>query len=56
VLIAAGDTFRAAAVEQLKVWADRAGADFMSRPPAPTPPPWPTRPSSAPSWKATTWS
>jgi len=32
VLIAAGDTFRAAAVEQLKVWADRAGAAFMSRP------------------------
>jgi len=32
VLIAAGDTFRAAAVEQLKVWADRAGADFISRP------------------------
>jgi fused signal recognition particle receptor len=32
VLIAAGDTFRAAAVEQLKVWADRAGADFVSRP------------------------
>ncbi len=31
VLIAAGDTFRAAAVEQLKVWAERAGADFMSR-------------------------
>ena len=32
VLIAAGDTFRAAAVEQLKVWADRSGADFISRP------------------------
>lgn len=32
VLIAAGDTFRAAAVEQLKVWAERAGADFISRP------------------------
>ncbi len=32
VLIAAGDTFRAAAVEQLKVWADRAGASFMSKP------------------------
>ena len=32
VLVAAGDTFRAAAVEQLKVWADRSGADFMSRP------------------------
>lgn len=32
VLVAAGDTFRAAAVEQLKVWADRAGAAFMARP------------------------
>jgi fused signal recognition particle receptor len=31
VLVVAGDTFRAAAVEQLKVWADRAGAGFMSR-------------------------
>ena len=33
VLIVAGDTFRAAAVEQLKIWADRAGAGFLSRPP-----------------------
>ncbi|HSV01677.1 MAG TPA: signal recognition particle-docking protein FtsY [Phenylobacterium sp.] len=32
VLVVAGDTFRAAAVEQLKVWADRAGADFIGRP------------------------
>lgn len=32
VLVVAGDTFRAAAVEQLKVWAERAGADFMGRP------------------------
>jgi fused signal recognition particle receptor len=31
VLVVAGDTFRAAAVEQLKVWADRSGAGFMSR-------------------------
>ncbi|QUD87036.1 signal recognition particle-docking protein FtsY [Phenylobacterium montanum] len=31
VLVVAGDTFRAAAVEQLKVWAERAGASFMSR-------------------------
>ncbi|HEY8191956.1 MAG TPA: signal recognition particle-docking protein FtsY, partial [Alphaproteobacteria bacterium] len=31
VTIAAGDTFRAAAVEQLKVWADRAGAAFISK-------------------------
>ncbi|MFI4976439.1 MAG: signal recognition particle-docking protein FtsY [Caulobacterales bacterium] len=30
VLIAACDTFRAAAVGQLKVWADRAGAAFVS--------------------------
>ncbi len=33
VLIVAGDTFRAAAVAQLQVWAERAGADFISRPP-----------------------
>jgi fused signal recognition particle receptor len=32
VLIAAADTFRAAAVEQLQVWADRAQADFISAP------------------------
>ncbi|MGI9168727.1 MAG: signal recognition particle-docking protein FtsY [Caulobacteraceae bacterium] len=32
VLVAAGDTFRVAAVEQLAVWAARAGADFLSRP------------------------
>src|SRR3712207_4410608 len=30
VMMVAGDTFRAAAVEQLKVWADRAGAEFVS--------------------------
>lgn len=29
VLLAAGDTFRAAAAEQLKIWADRSGADFV---------------------------
>ena len=33
VLIAAGDTFRAAAIEQLKVWADRAGAPVEARGP-----------------------
>ncbi len=31
VLVVAGDTFRAAAVEQLKVWSERAKADFMGR-------------------------
>ncbi|HTK36288.1 MAG TPA: signal recognition particle-docking protein FtsY [Caulobacteraceae bacterium] len=33
VLIAAGDTFRAAAIEQLAVWAERAGAPILARPP-----------------------
>ncbi len=31
VALAAGDTFRAAAVEQLKVWAERAGASFFAK-------------------------
>ena len=31
VLLAAGDTFRAAAVEQLKVWAERSGAAFAAQ-------------------------
>jgi fused signal recognition particle receptor len=31
VAIAACDTFRAAAIDQLKVWAERAGATFVSR-------------------------
>jgi fused signal recognition particle receptor len=33
VTIAAGDTFRAAAIDQLKIWASRAGADFIAREP-----------------------
>ena len=32
VLLAAGDTFRAAAIEQLKVWGERTGAPVVSRP------------------------
>ncbi|MCH8490133.1 MAG: signal recognition particle-docking protein FtsY [Oceanicaulis sp.] len=32
IVTVAGDTFRAAAVEQLDVWSQRAGARFMSRP------------------------
>jgi fused signal recognition particle receptor len=31
VLIAAGDTFRAAAIEQLEVWANRVGAGFFAK-------------------------
>lgn len=30
VLVAAGDTFRAGAVDQLRLWAERAGVDFVS--------------------------
>ena len=32
VLLAAGDTFRAAAIEQLKIWADRAGVPVIAGP------------------------
>ena len=31
VVVAAADTFRAAAVEQLEIWANRAGVDFVKR-------------------------
>ena len=37
VLLAAGDTFRAAAIEQLKVWAERTGADFAAQGPGADP-------------------
>jgi fused signal recognition particle receptor len=33
VMLAAGDTYRAAAIEQLKIWGERAGAPVVSRPP-----------------------
>jgi fused signal recognition particle receptor len=33
VLMGAGDTFRAAAIEQLTVWADRVGVPIVTRPP-----------------------
>lgn len=32
VMLAAGDTFRAAAIEQLKVWGERTGAPVIARP------------------------
>ncbi len=31
VIVGAGDTFRAAAVDQLKIWSDRSGATFYSK-------------------------
>jgi fused signal recognition particle receptor len=37
VLLAAGDTFRAAAIEQLQVWAERTGADFAAQLPGADP-------------------
>ena len=37
VLLAAGDTFRAAAIEQLKVWAERTGAEFAAQLPGADP-------------------
>ena len=37
VLLAAGDTFRAAAIEQLAVWAERAGAEFAAQLPGADP-------------------
>jgi fused signal recognition particle receptor len=33
VLLAAGDTFRAGAIDQLRIWAERVGADFVGAQP-----------------------
>jgi len=33
VMLVAGDTFRAAAIDQLKIWGERTGADVMARAP-----------------------
>ena len=37
VLVGAGDTFRAGAIDQLRVWAERAGADFVGAKPGTDP-------------------
>jgi fused signal recognition particle receptor len=37
VLIAAGDTYRAGAIDQLRLWADRTGAGFVGRAPGADP-------------------
>ncbi|MES2201405.1 MAG: signal recognition particle-docking protein FtsY [candidate division FCPU426 bacterium] len=37
ILLAGADTFRAAAVEQLRLWSERAGADFISQAPGTDP-------------------
>ncbi len=51
LLLAACDTFRAAAADQLTVWANRAGSDIVKVPPAPTRRAWRTTPAIAP-WHA----
>jgi fused signal recognition particle receptor len=37
VMVAAGDTFRAGAIDQLRVWAERTGAEFISATPGADP-------------------
>lgn len=37
VLLAAGDTFRAGAIDQLRIWADRTGSDFVGAQPGADP-------------------
>jgi len=37
VMLVAADTFRAAAIEQLEIWAERVGADFIKQHSGPTP-------------------
>ena len=44
VLLAAGDTFRAAASDQLSIWADRAKVDIIKHGEGSTPPPWSSTP------------
>src|SRR5690606_35614685 len=37
VLLAAGDTFRAGAIDQLRIWAERVGTDFVGASPGADP-------------------
>jgi len=49
VTLGAGDTFRTAAIEQLKIWADRMGSAFVGTTRlARTQPGWPIRPMRPP--------
>ena len=54
VMLAAGDTFRAAAIEQLQIWGERTGCPVVAGKPGPTPRAWPTRPWSGLSARAAT--
>ncbi len=55
VVLAAGDTFRAAAVEQLTLWAGRLGCEIVTRNPEPIPRRSPTRVSIERSKSVPTW-
>jgi fused signal recognition particle receptor len=50
VMLAAGDTFRAAAVEQLKIWGERAGVPVIARGEGADPAACRTRPASWRNW------
>ncbi len=54
VMLAAGDTFRAAAVEQLKIWASATTCQWWPSIPVPTAPPWSTMPWRRPGRVAST--
>ena len=47
IVLGACDTFRAAAADQLEIWARRAGCEIVRAPPGPTQPASPTTPASA---------
>lgn len=46
VMMVAGDTFRAAAVEQLQIWGERTGCPVIAGPPVQMQPVWPLKHSS----------
>ena len=54
VVLAAADTFRAAAIDQLQMWAQRTGPRSSPTRPTPTRPPWCSTPSMPPSRAART--
>ena len=55
VLLCAGDTFRAAAADQLEIWSQRAGWTSSARTRAPTPAPCCSTPSRLPRPGTWTW-
>ena len=55
VLLAAADTFRAAATEQLEGWAERAGCEIVTGAAGSDPGRWPSRRSPGRAARASTW-